>query len=85
MLRRRMVLHARPDSTLGADGGWRLWYLAALVLFSVDVSRERLKRSSLLARLRLFPGTGGIVLSRLLDRSRIHGCIRRRKKLESRL
>lgn len=32
---------------------WRLWYLAALMCFPSSVSRERLKRSSLLARLRL--------------------------------
>jgi glycosyltransferase involved in cell wall biosynthesis len=31
---------------------WGLWYVAALVCFPWDVSRERLKRSSLLARLR---------------------------------
>jgi hypothetical protein len=31
---------------------WRLWYAAALICFPADVSRERLKRSSLLARLR---------------------------------
>jgi glycosyltransferase involved in cell wall biosynthesis len=34
---------------------WRLWYLAALVCFPWHVSRERLRRSSLLARLRLSP------------------------------
>jgi glycosyltransferase involved in cell wall biosynthesis len=32
---------------------WRLWYVAALVCFPLYVSRERLKRSSLLARLRV--------------------------------
>ena len=35
--------------------GWRLWYLAALVLFPWDVSRGRIKGSSVLARLRLLP------------------------------
>jgi glycosyltransferase involved in cell wall biosynthesis len=34
---------------------WRLWYLAALVCFPWHVSRERLRRSSLLARLGLSP------------------------------
>jgi glycosyltransferase involved in cell wall biosynthesis len=34
---------------------WRLWYLAALVCFPRHVSWERIKRSSLLARLRLSP------------------------------
>jgi glycosyltransferase involved in cell wall biosynthesis len=34
---------------------WRLWYLAALVCFPWQVVRERLRRSSLLARLRLSP------------------------------
>jgi glycosyltransferase involved in cell wall biosynthesis len=34
---------------------WRLWYLAALGCFPWHVSRERLRRSSLLARLRLSP------------------------------
>lgn len=32
---------------------WRLWYVAALVCFPWHLSQERLKRSSLLARLRL--------------------------------
>jgi glycosyltransferase involved in cell wall biosynthesis len=39
----------------GRHWGWRLWYLAALVCFPWSVSRERLKRSSLLARLRRLP------------------------------
>jgi glycosyltransferase involved in cell wall biosynthesis len=39
----------------GRHWRWRLWYLAALGCFPWGVSRERLKRSSLLARLGLFP------------------------------
>jgi len=35
----------------GRHWRWRVWYLAALVCFPWSVSRERLKRSSLLARL----------------------------------
>jgi glycosyltransferase involved in cell wall biosynthesis len=34
---------------------WQLWYVAALVCFPWSVSRERLRRSSVLARLRLLP------------------------------
>jgi glycosyltransferase involved in cell wall biosynthesis len=34
---------------------WRLWYLAALICFPRHVSWERIKRSSLLARLRMAP------------------------------
>jgi glycosyltransferase involved in cell wall biosynthesis len=37
----------------GQHWRWRLWYLAALVLFPWRLSRERLRQSSLLARLRL--------------------------------
>lgn len=37
----------------GRHWRWRLWYVAALVCFPWRVSRQRLKRSSLLARLRL--------------------------------
>jgi GT2 family glycosyltransferase len=37
----------------GRHWRWRLWYLAALVFFPWRVSRERLRQSSLLARLRL--------------------------------
>lgn len=37
----------------GRHWRWRVWYLAALVCFPWSVSRERLKRSSLLARLGL--------------------------------
>ena len=37
----------------GRRWSWRLWYIAALVLFPWDVSRERLKHSPLLARLGL--------------------------------
>ena len=39
----------------GRRWSWRLWYIAALVLFPWDVSRERLKHSSILARLGRFP------------------------------
>ena len=37
----------------GRHWRWRLWYLAALLFFPWRVSRERLRQSSLLARLRL--------------------------------
>jgi glycosyltransferase involved in cell wall biosynthesis len=46
-------MHAQFHS--GRRARWRLWYLAALVLFPWRVSRERLRCSSLLARLRLVP------------------------------
>jgi glycosyltransferase involved in cell wall biosynthesis len=39
----------------GRHWRWRFWYLAALVFFPWRLSRERLKRSSLLARLGLLP------------------------------
>jgi glycosyltransferase involved in cell wall biosynthesis len=39
----------------GRRWSWRMWYVAALVSFPRDVSRARLRRSSLLARLRLPP------------------------------
>lgn len=39
----------------GRHWRWRLWYVAALVCFPWDVSRERLKHSSLVARLRPSP------------------------------
>jgi GT2 family glycosyltransferase len=39
----------------GRHWQWRLWYLAALVCFPPHVSWERLRRSSLLARLRPRP------------------------------
>jgi glycosyltransferase involved in cell wall biosynthesis len=39
----------------GRHWRWRLWYFAALVFFPWRLSRERLRRSSLLARLRLVP------------------------------
>jgi glycosyltransferase involved in cell wall biosynthesis len=39
----------------GRHRRWRLWYVAALVLFPWRLSRERLRRSSLLARLPLRP------------------------------
>jgi glycosyltransferase involved in cell wall biosynthesis len=42
---------------------WRLWYLAALVCFPWRVSLGRIKRSSLLARLRRSP----------VDRSKLYG------------
>ena len=50
--------------------------------FPWDVSWERLKRSSLLARLRLFPGTGGIILSRVLETLSIRGCSQTPEELE---
>jgi glycosyltransferase involved in cell wall biosynthesis len=46
-------MHARFYN--GQHWRWRLWYLAALVCFPRHVSWERLKRSSLLARLRPSP------------------------------
>jgi hypothetical protein len=46
-------MHARFYN--GQHWHWRLWYLAALVCFPRHVSWERLKRSSLLARLRPSP------------------------------
>jgi len=39
----------------GHNWRWRLWYLAALVFFPWRLSRERLRQSSLLARLGLVP------------------------------
>jgi len=47
------LMHARSNSWRGE--WWRLWYLAALICFPWNVSWERIKRSSLLARLRLSP------------------------------
>jgi glycosyltransferase involved in cell wall biosynthesis len=47
----RCYMHAQFNR--GRHWRWRLWYLAALVFFPWRVSRERLKQSSLLARLRL--------------------------------
>lgn len=44
-------MHAQFHS--GRNWRWRLWYLAALVFFPWRLSRERLRRSSLLARLGL--------------------------------
>jgi glycosyltransferase involved in cell wall biosynthesis len=46
-------MHAQFYS--GRDWRWRLWYLAALAFFPWRLSRERLRRSSLLARLGLAP------------------------------
>ena len=46
-------MHARFYN--GRHWCWRLWYAAALVCLPWSVSRQRLKRSSLLARLRLSP------------------------------
>jgi glycosyltransferase involved in cell wall biosynthesis len=46
-------MHAR--FYLGRHWQWRLWYLGALLCFPWHVSWARLKRSSLLARLRLSP------------------------------
>lgn len=48
-------MHAQFYLYRGRRWLWRLWYVAALVLFPWDVSRERLKRSSILARLGRFP------------------------------
>ena len=53
-------------------------YCRARPAFRGDVSRERLKRSSLLARLRLFAGTGGIVLIGAATVS-IRGCTQTKK------
>lgn len=44
-------MHAR--FYFGRHWQWRLWYVAALVCFPRDVSWERVRRSSLFARLRL--------------------------------
>ena len=46
-------VHAQFHS--GRDWRWRLWYLAALAFFPWRLSRERLRQSSLLARLGLVP------------------------------
>jgi glycosyltransferase involved in cell wall biosynthesis len=46
-------MHAQFHS--GRRFRWRLWYFAALVVFPLRVSQKRLRRSSLLARLRLVP------------------------------
>jgi glycosyltransferase involved in cell wall biosynthesis len=43
----------------GRHWRWRLWYLAALVFFPWRLSRERLRRSSLLARLGLVSARAG--------------------------
>jgi glycosyltransferase involved in cell wall biosynthesis len=48
-------VHAQFYLYRGRRWSWRLWYLAALVFFPWDVSRERLKHSSLLAWLGLSP------------------------------
>jgi glycosyltransferase involved in cell wall biosynthesis len=48
-------MHAQFYLYRGRRWSWRLWYLAALILFPWDVSRERLKHSPLLARLGLVP------------------------------
>ena len=49
----RCYMHARFHRS--RDGRWRLWYLAALILFPWRVSLRRIRGSSVLARLRLFP------------------------------
>jgi glycosyltransferase involved in cell wall biosynthesis len=46
-------MHAQSHRARGIR--WRLWYLAALVLFPWRVSRDRLRASSLLARFRPSP------------------------------
>ncbi len=43
---------------------WRVWYLAALVCFPWSVSREHLRRSSLLVRLGFLRDTATVVVSR---------------------
>jgi glycosyltransferase involved in cell wall biosynthesis len=48
-------VHAQYYLYRGQRWSWRLWYMAALVLFPWDVSREHLKHSSLLAWLGLIP------------------------------
>jgi glycosyltransferase involved in cell wall biosynthesis len=47
----RCYMHARFHRS--RDGRWRLWYLAALILFPWRVSLRRIRSSSVLARLRL--------------------------------
>jgi glycosyltransferase involved in cell wall biosynthesis len=49
----RCYTHARFHRA--RDGRWRLWYLAALVLFPWRVSLRRIRSSSVLARLRPVP------------------------------
>lgn len=48
-------MHAQFCLYRGRRWSWRLWYIAALVLFPWDVSRERLKHSSILVWLGRFP------------------------------
>jgi glycosyltransferase involved in cell wall biosynthesis len=48
-------VHAQFYLYRGRRWSWRLWYIAALVLFPWDVSRERLKHSSILVWLGRFP------------------------------
>lgn len=49
----RCYMHARFHQ--GRKWRWRLWYLAALLCFPWHLSKERIRRSSLVARLRLLP------------------------------
>jgi glycosyltransferase involved in cell wall biosynthesis len=49
----RCYMHARFHQ--GRKWRWRLWYAAALICFPWRLSKERIRRSSLLARLRLLP------------------------------
>ena len=49
----RCYVHARFHRS--RDGRWRLWYLAALILFPWRVSLRRIRGSSVIARLRLLP------------------------------
>jgi glycosyltransferase involved in cell wall biosynthesis len=48
----------------GLHWRWRVWYVAALVCFPWSVSRERLRRSSLLGRFGVLRNTGTMVVSR---------------------
>ena len=49
----RCYMHARVHRS--RHDRWRLWYLAALILFPWRVSLQRIRGSSVLARLRLLP------------------------------
>jgi hypothetical protein len=53
LLGARCYVHARFQQ--GRKWRWRLWYAAALMCFPWRLSKERIRRSSLLARLRRLP------------------------------
>ena len=53
LLGARCYAHARFQQ--GRKWRWRLWYAAALMCFPWRLSKERIRRSSLLARLRRLP------------------------------